>query len=58
MHDGVEQENSMHASSSYGEGVFELIQEIFNVHVEESDDGRPVTRSRREMSRKNRLEVS
>ena len=59
MHDEIEQEESMRASS-YGEGVFELIQEIFHVlHVEESDDGRPVTRLRSEMSRKkqNRSEL-
>ena len=33
-------------TSQYAEGVFELIQEIFNVEVEISSCGTPVTRSR------------
>jgi hypothetical protein len=33
-------------ASSYGEGVFDLIQDIFNVQVEESDSGFMATRSR------------
>jgi exonuclease III len=40
-----EEENS-HRASSYGEDVFEFIQEIFNIDIIEDDNGAPVTRSR------------
>jgi hypothetical protein len=40
--EGIEAENT----SQYAEGVFELIQKIFNVEVEIRNCGTPVTRSR------------
>ena len=39
----IEEENT---SSQYAEGVYELIQEIFNVEVEVNNSGTPITRSR------------